>query len=726
MIASAVPRASGPQGTDIRSDGAAEPRAQVVLVPASSAAARRMHAAAIEDPPLGEELRVLLSPDARPHLKAAPGLTVGLWPVTDGPRNRAVFEALRPGALVLMCRSGRICGIHTLLVTDPGLDHGRLAGGETRRGPGLVLAVGDPVDLDYADVRSVLGSGPASGPSGLTLLEGDAALDVAALLPAPAEPASAPAAVEAGSPPPPPGVSVAGLQAAPAPDDPMDRWYRQGLVAQRDALRIAVQGARGGDAGDVDSLRRLAAALARRAAERFPDLALAADRCARGPGPALLDAAQALVRRVEAEIDPGAADVVTVLMVEDDATTVVLLRAILDAPGRRILVAGTKAEADRLLSLERIDLVILDQTLPDVDGRELLVELRERPSTSAVPIIVVSGASGAQPQTEGFALGADAYFTKPVHPAVLSASVGAFLLRAAQIRDQALRDPLTGLRTRNVFLGALADTWSALVRKGEPLTLGLLDVDRFRALNDFHGRDVGDAVLRLLASRLSTVLRRSDLVARWGDDAFAIALPHTDVAASHVALAKIRAALAAPGPTASGVRVPDVTCSVGLVALDSAESLEDGIMMAERRLAQAARGGGGRVVDSDERELPVDATVLLVEDDPLTARLIEERLTRDGLKVVHFGDGLDALEMTPSLSTAAIILDVATPGTDGFGLLRKLRESAAFAQVPIMMLTMERDAQVSRAFSMGATDTLRKPFSLSELSARVQRLIGGG
>ncbi|MCA9738283.1 MAG: response regulator [Gemmatimonadetes bacterium] len=725
MIASAVPWTSGPQGTDIRSDRAPEPRAQVVLVPGSSAAARRMHASAIEDPPVGEELRVLLSPDARPHLKAAPGLTVGLWPVTDGPRNRAVFEALRPGALVLLCRSGRICGIHTLLVTDPGLDHGRLGGGETRRGPGLVLAVGDPVDLDYADVRAALGSGPASGPSGLTLLEGEAALDVAALLPAPVEPASVEPAVHPGPSPSPEGLP-APTGSASVPDDPMDRWYRQGLVAQRDALRIAVQGARGGDAGDVDSLRRLAAALARRAAERFPDLALAADRCARGPGPALLDAAQALVRRVEAEIEPGAADVVTVLVVEDDATTVVLLRAILDAPGRRILVAGTKAEADRLLSLERVDLVILDQTLPDVDGRELLVELRERPSTSAVPIIVVSGASGAQPQTEGFALGADAYFTKPVHPAVLSASVGAFLLRAAQIRDQALRDPLTGLRTRNVFLGALGDTWSALVRKGEPLTLGLLDVDRFRALNDFHGRDVGDAVLRLLASRLSTVLRRSDLVARWGDDAFAIALPHTDVAASHVALAKIRAALAAPGPTASGVRVPDVTCSVGLVALDSAESLEDGIMMAERRLAQAARGGGGRIVDSDERELPVDATVLLVEDDPLTARLIEERLTRDGLKVVHFGDGLDALEMTPTLTTAAIILDVATPGTDGFGLLRKLRESAAFAQVPIMMLTMERDAQVSRAFSMGATDTLRKPFSLSELSARVQRLIGGG
>lgn len=697
---------------------------QVALLPASSPEARRLLEAGIESPPTGEDLRVLLSPDARPGLDVGPGTRVGVWPVNDGPRNRAAFERLRPGAVVLLCQAGRVSQAHTLLVRDPGLDRGRLLGEKTARGPGLVLALGGPVDRAYAEIRDALDRGPVSGPSGLLLVEGEAAEKVLALVPTPprsptvvAPPATPP---ESGQPLP---ARVPEPLSAADGADAMDRWFRQGLVAQRDALRTALQVARTGRAGDVDSLRRLSAALSRKIAGRFPELAEVAGALARLEDAALLGAAEDLIRRVEAELEPKIDDPVTILVVEDDATTVVLTRAILDAPGRRVLVASTKAEADRLLGMERIDLVILDQKLPDADGRDLLVELRARPVTSGVPVIVVSGATGPQPQTEGFALGADAYLTKPVHPAVLSSLAGAFLLRAAQIRDQALRDPLTGLRTRSVFVSALADSWRALVRKGEPLTLALLDVDRFRALNDFHGRDVGDAVLRLLGQRLSSTLRRSDLVARWGDDAFAVAFPHTDLQAARVAIEKIQTALA---EQPDGTRVPPITCSVGMVALESAESLEDGIMSAERRLVSAARASGAGVVWTDDPTRPVQATVLLVEDDQLTARLISERLTRDGLNVVHFGDGLDALEVTPTLGAAAIILDVATPGTDGFGLLRKLRETATFAHVPIMMLTMEREAQVSRAFSMGATDTLRKPFSLAELSLRVQRLITGG
>jgi len=501
----------------------------------------------------------------------------------------------------------------------------------------------------------------------------------------------------------------------------MDRWFRQGLVAQRDALRSAHKEAKEGATRHIDSLRRLAASLARGIAERFPRLAEAAHGCAQLPNPIFLDAVPGLIAQVEQEIAAIVDDPVTVLLVEDDATTVVLTKAILDAPGRRLLVAGNKADAERLLALEPIDLVILDQSLPDADGRDLLVEMRARPSTAGVPVIVVSGAEGAQPQTEGFALGADAYFCKPVHPSVLSSAAGAFLLRAAQIRDRALRDPLTGLRTRNVFLGSLTDAWTSLVRQGQPLTLALVDIDRFRALNDFHGRDVGDAVLRKLGTLISDTVRRSDLLARWADDAFALAFPNTQIDAAQIAIQKVRAAMS----EGQGDELPSVTCAVGLVALESATSVEEGVAIGERRLAVAARGEGGRTVWSDDPTSIEGATILLVEDDPLTARLIQERLSRDGVKVIHVEDGLDALELTPSMHTSAIILDVSTPGADGFGLLKKLRESAAFANAPIMMLTQEREAQVSRAFSMGATDTLRKPFALSELSARVQRLITG-
>lgn len=738
---------------------------RLVLLPASSGRARKLFAAGVEAPPTGAGLRVLLGPDVRAELPDDPdGPGLGVWPVADGPKNRVVFDDLRPGDLVAFVRSGRIPSLHRLVTTDVALDGGRLLGGGSARGPGLILSFVQKLDAHYMQLRDAWGGGGVRGPNGLMVLAGPRVPAVLEAIgctsvrgaaaegeipgpgPTPLEdlpaspnpvarefanerPATAqpPPVAESGSAEPTsrsPRIGPVASARDPAEADDMDRWFRQGLVAQRDALRSAHREAEEGGTRHIDSLRRLATSLARGIEERFPELADAARGCALLPSPRFLDAIPGLIVQVEREIAAIVDDPVRVLLVEDDATTVVLTKAILDAPGRRLLVAGSKAEAERLLALEPIDLVILDQSLPDADGRDLLVEMRARPATAGVPVIVVSGAEGPQPQTEGFALGADAYFCKPVHPSVLSSAAGAFLLRAAQIRDRALRDPLTGLRTRNVFVSSLTDAWTSLVRQGEPLTFALIDIDRFRALNDFHGRDIGDAVLRKVGTLISDTLRRSDLLARWADDAFALALPHTQIDEAQIAIRKVRSAMDA-GAGIGDDPTPSVTCSVSLVALEAATNVEDGIAIAERRLAVAARGEGGRTVWSDDPTSIEGATVLLVEDDALTARLVQERLTRDGVTVIHVEDGLDALELTPSVHTSAIILDVSTPGADGFGLLKKLRESAAYATVPIMMLTQEREAQVSRAFSMGATDTLRKPFALSELSARVQRLVTG-
>jgi len=117
--------------------------------------------------------------------------------------------------------------------------------------------------------------------------------------------------------------------------------------------------------------------------------------------------------------------------------------------------------------------------------------------------------------------------------------------------------------------------------------------------------------------------------------------------------------------------------------------------------------------------------VLLVEDDEITSTLVRHRLEREGMEVLHLTHGTEALdrvqgEMAPQFDL--VLLDVKLPGASGFDVLREIRSNAQWAGVPIVMLTgMGRDADVVRAFELGADEYIHKPFSPVELMARVQR-----
>jgi DNA-binding response OmpR family regulator len=131
---------------------------------------------------------------------------------------------------------------------------------------------------------------------------------------------------------------------------------------------------------------------------------------------------------------------------------------------------------------------------------------------------------------------------------------------------------------------------------------------------------------------------------------------------------------------------------------------------------------------SSQRTAPAASTgpfrVLLVEDDRVTATLIRHRLVRDGLEVSEFGNGEDALRWAEGSSFDLAILDVKVPGMDGFELLARLRNIPSLAGVPIIMLTgLGGEADIVRGLELGANDYILKPFSPTELLARVRRLV---
>ena len=164
------------------------------------------------------------------------------------------------------------------------------------------------------------------------------------------------------------------------------------------------------------------------------------------------------------------------------------------------------------------------------------------------------------------------------------------MLKAA--RHLAEHDPLTGLPNRLLFDELLASRLAESRRHGTALALLAIDLDGFKAVNDMHGHPAGDAVLKAAASRLSALLRESDVVARLGGDEFAVLLGGSSVAdAEHVAL-KLIDALSAPYANV----VPPVSASVGIAMHPEAgETVSELCAHADEALYTAKRSGKHRV-----------------------------------------------------------------------------------------------------------------------------------
>src|SRR2546428_4892696 len=314
--------------------------------------------------------------------------------------------------------------------------------------------------------------------------------------------------------------------------------YGEALAAQINVLEVAQRALRENSPEAIESIYRIAHAL--RDSGRsygFPEVSEVAQ--------ALQQAIEDLPTRLEDLLNAlrqvtsnGAADETGILVIEDDPETAHLLHLKLYAAHREIHLAKTAADAERVLEEQEISLILLDLSLADMDGRRLLVRLRDRHRTAGIPIFVLSARVGTLPKTECFALRADEYFEKPFDPETLSAAVAAKLHRVREIARESRQDSLTGLPNRVAFTEAFKRAHALAVRASEPLSLAMIDFDGFKMINDGYGHAVGDDVLRRAASVIAAALRRSDFLARWGGEEFIAFFPKTEPAGAGRALTK--------------------------------------------------------------------------------------------------------------------------------------------------------------------------------------------
>ena len=503
------------------------------------------------------------------------------------------------------------------------------------------------------------------------------------------------------------------------------QWYKDSLVSRMNALTQAREALQKNQSEVIPSLRRLAHSLKGSGGTYgFIEITEAAKILEEAGENDMLLPLERLIEVIQKTISSDNKEKTGILLIDDDKDFTHIIKTRLANPHWEIYLADNAVTAEEILSAKSISLIILDLILADMDGRQFLVQLKERVATAQIPVIILTAKSGNQTRTECLALGAEEFYEKPMDPEILSAAIASRLRRTGEMQQKMHQDPLTQLLNRAAFCEAFERSLSLSLRHKQPLAFALLDFDRFKTINDTYGHGIGDEVLRGCAQMLSNSLRKSDVVGRWGGEEFVVLFPGSRMEGAREALQNVLYFLREKKFQAPDKNYFSTSFSAGVIQIVQALSVTEAVAMADQLLYLAKENGGHCIQIMGSSQKMVKKQILIAEDDESIVRIVKENLGEEGFEVLPYADGSSAWNASAELKPVLVILDVKMPGMDGFELLNKLRNVPYYHTLPIIMLTsMGKEKDIIHGFELGADDYILKPFSPAELKARVRRLL---
>ena len=264
---------------------------------------------------------------------------------------------------------------------------------------------------------------------------------------------------------------------------------------------------------------------------------------------------------------------------------------------------------DALLVVRRaeLDLIVIDLRPEGTNGLRVCSRLRSMDATRETPILAILDERQIAARVRALEIGVDGIIEYPFHAGVVLACVASRLRRkrySDHLRqnlrrslERAVKDPLTSMHNRRYLERHLGQLVAQNVERGRPVSLLILDVDHFKAVNDTYGHDVGDQVLREVAGRITASLRGIDLSCRFGGEEFVAAFSGVDADRALQIAERLRKKIAdEPFPVQTEQGPLHVSVSIGAATSHGGDTAETLLKRADQALYRAKKDGRNRVV----------------------------------------------------------------------------------------------------------------------------------
>ncbi len=310
--------------------------------------------------------------------------------------------------------------------------------------------------------------------------------------------------------------------------------------------------------------------------------------------PASLGYLAELVHRVDRNLSTK------VLIVDDSSQALETLTMRLQLYCLQVLTARSGEEALEVLKKNPdIKLLIIDHLLPGVTGFETMTQVRRTHSFNTLAIIGVSGTTSPELTAKFLKSGANDFLNKACTPEELMLRVSQNLNqldRIAELTDMAHHDPMTGLYNRRHLYNVVDKLHKKQLNAGKEIRFAMIDIDRFKQINDKFGHETGDNLIISVAHRIADLLPHNGVAIRIGGDEFCVVLPDIDELTAKQFLSELRSSMPVTDP-GNDEHTFAPTISVGLSS-GTEETLAGALRVADRCLYRAKKSGRNRIVTS--------------------------------------------------------------------------------------------------------------------------------